>query len=256
MSKGEFIQFLDGDDLLAPDKIEKQVAMLDASPDVDVVYGDVRRFQTDAGAANWQDWDTQDYPDMLATLLSSEGNGAGLLPDSMMFRRRVLELVGLWTESSLGREGNKDAYIGSDQDYWLRAAWSGCRFKYCPGSLSLHRKRSGQLTSNSRSGVRGMEPVLVRARQYITREPYRTMVSQRLSRTLFYLAVSDGDASTEESLRRLRKAREANPAFVTLPALVIGRLLIITGIGPFLFSRWLKPVRQLSSRLAGMKKGC
>lgn len=256
LSEGEFIQFLDGDDLLAPDKVEKQLTMLEGEPDVDVVYGDVRQFQTDAGPASWKDWDTQDYPDMLATLLSSQGNGAGLLPDSVMFRRRALEFVGLWTESSPGPEGNTGAYIGSDQDYWLRAAWSGCLFKYCPGSLSIRRRHSGQLSSNVRACVRGMEPVLVRARKYITQEPYRTMVLERLSRLLFYLAVSERDASTEESLGRLRTAREANPSFITPPVFVIGRLLIITGIGPFLFGRWLKPVRQLSSRLVGMKRGC
>jgi glycosyltransferase involved in cell wall biosynthesis len=254
LAKGDFVQFLDGDDCLAPNKVEKQIAMLNASPDVDVVYGDVRQFQSTAGRATWEDWDGQDYPDMLATLLSPQGNGAGLLPDSVLFRRRALELVGPWVENSPSSEGEFHAYVGSDQDYWLRTAWAGCRFRYCPGSLCFYRRRPSQLTSSPRAALRGMEPVLIRAREYITQEPYRTAVSQRLGHILFYLAVSEKDSNLIADLAKLRKARDVSPSFVTLPAYAIGWLLIVTRAGPFVFGRWLKPVRQLTASLAGMKK--
>ena len=253
LANGEFIQFLDGDDFLAPDKIEKQIATFNALPNIDVVYGDVRQFQTSAGAATWEDWDTQDYPDMLATLLSPRGNGAGLLPDSVMFRRRALDIVGPWTESFPGREGNVSAYIGSDQDYWLRAAWSGCRFKYCPGSLSFYRRRSNQLMSNSRAAVRGMEPVLVRAREYITQEPYRAIVLQQLGRLLFYLAISEKNSTRTKSLSELKRAREAAPKIITPSAFAIGWLLIVTRIGPYLFRSWLRPVRRAFAKLVGLR---
>src|ERR1035438_7707365 len=39
-STGDFISFLDADDALIPDKIERQVAFLNAHPDVGIVYGD------------------------------------------------------------------------------------------------------------------------------------------------------------------------------------------------------------------------
>jgi GT2 family glycosyltransferase len=253
LAQGEFVQFLDGDDCLAPDKVEKQVEMLKALPDVDVVYGDVRQFQTSAGAATWEDCDAQDYPDMLATLLSPRGNGAGLVTHGVIFRRRALELVGPWTENSPVSKGVV-ATIMSDQDYWLRAAWAGCRFRYCQGSLCFQRRRSDQLSSNPRAVLRGMELVLTRAREYIDREPYQTVVSQRLGHTLFYLAVSERESTVGVSLARLEKAREVCPGFVTLPAFAIGWLLIVTRIGPFVFGRWLKPVRQLAALVTGMKK--
>jgi glycosyltransferase involved in cell wall biosynthesis len=253
LAAGDFVQFLDGDDFLAPDKVEKQVAALNAASDVDIVYGDVRQFQTSAGRAAWEDWDTQDHPDMLATLLSPQGNGAGLLPDSLIFRRRALEIIGPWVES-LPSPVCIDKYVGADQDYWLRAAWSGCRFSYCPGSLCFHRRRSGQLSSNPRSLIRGMEPVLIEAQQYITREPYRTSVSKRLGHILFYLAVSEKEPDLRVSLARLRKAREVSPGLINLPAFALGTILIVTRVGPFVFSSWLKPVRQIAATLLGMKK--
>src|SRR5207253_3064616 len=53
LAAGEFIQFIDGDDVLAPNKIQKQVEMFRADPTLDIVYGDVRMFQTLPGSAQW-----------------------------------------------------------------------------------------------------------------------------------------------------------------------------------------------------------
>ncbi len=253
LAKGDFIQFLDGDDLLAPDKVERQSAVFESNADVDIVYGDVRRFQSMAGAASWVDWDTRDYDDMLATLLSRDGNGGGLLPDSVLFRRGALERVGAWMEDAPGADGTVQRYSGSDQDYWLRAAWSGCRFKYCPGSLCFYRKHAAQLNADRGAMVRGMEPALTRAYQYITREPYRTAVSRRLSQLLLYLAVADREGGVETSLARLRRARAVSEEVVTRSALAMATLLVITRSGPFVFGDWLRPVRRMFTKLAGMK---
>jgi len=253
LAAGEFIQFLDGDDFLAPDKVEKQVAILSVAPDVDAVYGDARQFQSTAGFASWEDWDGQNFSDMLATLLAPDGNGCGLVVHSPIFRRRALELIGPWLENPPSPDGAVTTNM-ADQDYWLRAAWSGCRFRYCPGSLCFQRKRSGQLSANTRDVIRGMESVYLRAHEYITREPYKTLVSRQLARILFHLAVSEKIRDSSISLKRLRRAREVCPEFVTTTAFAIGSLLIVTRAGPFVHGGWLKPLRQLAAKLAGMKK--
>lgn len=253
LARGEFVQFLDGDDFLAPDKIEKQVAVFAGTPEVDIVYGDVRQFQTAAGPASFVDWDTSDHDDMLATLLSRSGNGGGLLPDSMLFRREALARVGEWVGDSPRIEGAAHAYGGVDQDYWLRAAWSGCRFRYCPGSLCFYRRRSGQLTSDPLAALRGMEPPLIRAHSYVTREPYRSTVSRRLAHLLMLLALSDPKQSVQDSLKRLRNAREVCPELVTSPAYAIAKVVIVLKIGPFLFGSWMKPIRRAAVKAMRMK---
>ena len=130
-----------------PIRSRSRLQFLRAAPDVDVVYGDARQFQSAAGSTSWEDWDGRDYPDMLATLLSPDGNGCGLVVHSLIFRRRALELVGPWNENPAISDGAVTTNM-ADQDYWLRAAWAGCKFRYCPGSLCFQRRRSGQLSSN------------------------------------------------------------------------------------------------------------
>ena len=70
IAKGEFLQFMDGDDFIAPNKIEKQMAMFRANPMADIVYGDTRRFQSLPGLVQrqWRDVDMEDYDDILAVL--------------------------------------------------------------------------------------------------------------------------------------------------------------------------------------------
>ncbi|MEO5590323.1 MAG: glycosyltransferase family A protein, partial [Gemmatimonadaceae bacterium] len=86
-ARGEFIQLLDGDDFLAPNKIALQLEVFTQQPGADIVYGDTRQFQGRAGRPLWADWDTRQETDMLATLLDPAGAGAGLVLHSTLFRR-------------------------------------------------------------------------------------------------------------------------------------------------------------------------
>ena len=99
MASGEFIQFVDGDDVLAPNKIAKQLEVFRVDPQLDIVYGDVRQFQTVADVAIWEDVATRPEGDMLMALLLPEKLGAGINVLGSLFRRRVLEKVGRWDES-------------------------------------------------------------------------------------------------------------------------------------------------------------
>src|SRR5262245_58489648 len=49
-SRGEYIAFLDADDILLPDRIEKRVAFLRAHPEAGLVFGDYRNFSTSGQA--------------------------------------------------------------------------------------------------------------------------------------------------------------------------------------------------------------
>ena len=201
-ANGDFIQLLDGDDFIAPNKIARQIEVFRARRDADIVYGETRQFQGQAGKPAWSDWDTRPQDDMLATLLDPKGEGAGLVIHSALFRRRVFERVGSWDES----------LVGADFDYWLRCAWAGCTFAFSPGAWCFHRRRPRQMSSDQAAMVNRTVKTLEKALRYIDREPYRSMASARLAGLIYGSAMTDLDLDREQALEALRTAHQLAPA--------------------------------------------
>lgn len=242
LASGAVVQFLDGDDLLAPDKIEKQMSLLDSDAEVDIVYGDYRVFGS--ATVEFEDGTNRDHADLLLALLAPEGNGAGLVVHSALFRRRALERIGSWDE----------AIPTSDQDYWLRAAAAGCRFRYCPGSLCFYRQRPGQMSSRQFPMLREMEMTWGKAMGYVTDEPYRSLLSARLARLRFVLALAGERTGRRDSLAQLQLARETSPETVSRLALTLGALLIaMPGGSKLARARTIRPLRRLGARFLGLE---
>jgi glycosyltransferase involved in cell wall biosynthesis len=241
LARGEFIQFVDGDDVLAPNKIAKQVEVFRASPDLDIVYGDTRDFQTLAGTANWKDVGTQQEDDMLMALLVFENRMVTTGALGTLFRRRALEKVGPWDES---------LYV-EDLDYWLRAAWAGCRFGHCPGSLmGFSRVRPGQKGANACAMNRGMEAVWDKALGYVTREPYRSLIAASLAHLRFLMAVSRDHLTKQEALAKLALARGTHPETVSALAYAVGyAAIVLPGGAALVRSRWPRAIRRGLARL-------
>lgn len=167
---GQFVQLLDGDDLLAPNKIAVQVAYLQNHPGVDIVYGDFRTFRStpDVPAASLYDCDTADWPDM-KELLMGRCPGPPIL---FLFRRTVVDRIGKQAE---------DLYY-EDYEWWVRAAFAGCRFAKTPGAWAFYRRRSGQKSEHiSRAALAELD-VLRRARTYVAEEPYRSQLAEKLAK--------------------------------------------------------------------------
>ncbi|HEV3470614.1 MAG TPA: glycosyltransferase [Pyrinomonadaceae bacterium] len=146
LAAGDYVQFLDADDLLGPRKLEAHVECLRRRPDVDIVYGATRFFVTREGEAPPEAWDG-------ARLRLPEGTFAGrdVLPhllranimtvNSSLMRRRVVEAVGLFDESLSPIQ---------DWDYWLRAALAGMSFRFEEeeGALALVRAHAASASRN------------------------------------------------------------------------------------------------------------
>lgn len=126
-AEGEYIAFLDGDDLWNPLKLEKQVAALDRHPDVGLVHTHVELID-EFGVRLGRSVNMNVGGDALAPILVSNFIGTGSAP--MVRRRCFRELGPFYTHPSI-------AWC-DDWDMWVRIA-ARYRFAIVREPLTLYR---------------------------------------------------------------------------------------------------------------------
>jgi glycosyltransferase involved in cell wall biosynthesis len=126
-ASGEFVQFLDADDLLGPRKLQHQLEVFGRHPEADIVYGGVRYFVED-GADDGQEkavrrWVAGSKPHVVSG--SGETALEALVNDNIM----VVEAP-LVRRTLLARVGGFDPRIRRMEDWelWLRCAMAGAYF--------------------------------------------------------------------------------------------------------------------------------
>ncbi|BDA71452.1 hypothetical protein CAL7716_056180 [Calothrix sp. PCC 7716] len=140
-SQGDFIQYLDADDLLAPDKIELQVKLfLDSNLDF-VVSGEWARFHqspTEASFIAEPVW--SDMPPVDWLICSWEGGGM-MHPAAWLVPRSIAEAAGGWDES---------LSLDDDGEYFCRVVLASKGVKFCSGAKSYYRSGiSGSLSNRT-----------------------------------------------------------------------------------------------------------
>jgi glycosyltransferase involved in cell wall biosynthesis len=204
LSQGDYLQFLDADDYLLPEKISQQVAFL-VSTGADAVYGDWRhQHHSPDGKVELEDIAISgDQDDILGALLA----GWWVAPAAVLARREAVLRTGGWDESLTAAQ---------DRDYMISLAMSGARILYQPRCHSIYR-RYGEVTvstENRRRWLENHERVLDKALSALQStgrltEKYR----KALARSYFTLAQNyyDNDRGCFEEL--LQKVLTLQPDF-------------------------------------------
>lgn len=123
-SHGEFIQYLDSDDLLMPDKFERQVAGLVANPDCAICYGMTRRYRIGETIHDTPIKRTGERIDTLfPTLLESRWWSTS----TPLYRRQLCQQAGPWNAELKNEE---------DWEYECRIAALGPRLHFVPAFAS------------------------------------------------------------------------------------------------------------------------
>ena len=132
-ARGEFIAFLDDDDLWPPDKLQWQVAFLDANPDTALVAGAVQLVD-----AQGQLVGQQRTPSSPVTFESLFSGCPFFSPGQTLIRNSDLREVGDFDERLWGTE---------DYDLWFRLARCG-RIMVLPRLALLYRTHPNSITKN------------------------------------------------------------------------------------------------------------
>ncbi len=136
VSKGEYIAFLDSDDLYKENKLEEQVKAFEKNKDVDIVYNDCIAVDKDLNYINTlrSEGVYENEKDFLCMLLFRQ---IIPIPPSIMLRRKCFE------EGYVYDDRYKHA---EDYEYIIRLA-QRYKFFYIPKPLYIYRRHANNLTN-------------------------------------------------------------------------------------------------------------
>ena len=133
LSKGDYIKFMDADDLLSKESIEAQVHCLEYNNDT-IVSGKWGRFYNDDlntfKLSEEKIWKSMDA---ISWIQESWTEGPNMTqPGIFLFSRRLVEKAGLWNESL--SDGPMD-----DMEYYTRLILNAGSVTFCSDSILMYR---------------------------------------------------------------------------------------------------------------------
>ena len=141
-SHGAFVARMDADDIALPERLEQQVRLLEARPDIDVCGACVEIFVEDGAGGGRPEGGNRRYQEWLNACRSPEAIHRELFIEcpvpnpTAMFRRAALEVL----------QGYADPDWPEDYDLYLRADALGLRMAKPDGVLQRWREHGGRLT--------------------------------------------------------------------------------------------------------------
>ena len=138
----EWVARMDSDDIAASDRCEKQMAYLQAHPEVDVLSGTIEEFQGNVGTER----EARDFVLSIKTVPRTQEELSSYIKmrnpvnhPCVMFRKSIVLAAG----------GYQPCPLFEDYDLWVRMYQNGCRFANLPDTLlymrvnDMHRRRGG-----------------------------------------------------------------------------------------------------------------
>jgi glycosyltransferase involved in cell wall biosynthesis len=184
-ARGDFVTFLDGDDLWEPWTLERHLALMAADPECEVSFGLSRMITEDSrdlGPTSRSVDRALGEEDLFVENYCANGS-------SVMLRRRAVERAGLFAEGMPG------CY---DYEYWLRAARGKGKCVRCADSIFVrYRRRRGQITGRWQTMERGWQMLLSKTAREHPRlvEQWGHLAEMNMRRYFAALALEEGSAA-------------------------------------------------------------
>ncbi len=248
VARGEYIQYLDSDDLLRPQKFEKQVAALKANPQCDAAYGWICVHKLNTPPSN------KPYK------ASGEKRGT-LFPwlladrwwntDAPLFRRRLCDEIGPWSDLRWSQDWEMDG----------RVAALGTKLAYVADWMCDERHHTTGRQTDTADWVR--DPVRLRSRtkflsmmlQHAIRgnvsaeSPERMHFTRWMFTTARHAAAAGLSAEARELLQLTHRSASGNPKSLkgVRAFEILSGLLGLASAGRIAF--YLEQLRKTPSRL-------
>ncbi len=142
-ARGEYLAFLDDDDLYLPEKLAVQAAYLDAHAEIGLAAGGAQIIALDGALLRtWEAWHDRpqlSLPDCLYA--------CPLLTCSVLLRRRWLAALDHWFDPQMDR--------AEDTDFWIRLLVAGCAMAWTPHIVSAYRQHPASSQGDAMRYQRG-----------------------------------------------------------------------------------------------------
>jgi glycosyltransferase involved in cell wall biosynthesis len=233
LARGEFIAFLDGDDLWDPDYLDQELRRLRGDGEIDLLYSDARLFGTRSvqGRTLMALCPSAGQADLSALVSGS----CTVFTSFTLVRRSAVIAVGGFDETMRFAE---------DFHLWIRLAYTGSRIAYTTDVLGSYRVRAGSQSTNlvphCRHVLRALEDL---AEQEITPQ-VRKEVTERWEKVWQEMRTVEGKRALlrrEFGIAHAALADASTTSWKVRAALVgIRRLPILAYIGCHCWSRLLR----------------
>jgi glycosyltransferase involved in cell wall biosynthesis len=212
-AQGKFIQFLDADDLLSPDKIEAQVCLLQTSPPGLLAVCAIRYFfdgeNPDHGILDdgWPMVDTDDPVNWLIELLGPEQGGM-VQSGAWLIPRSITESIGPWDLSICPTPMD-------DGEYFARAVLASVGIRRSARGVNYYRKfRGGSNLSGQKAETYqwGHYRSLCKIEKHLSERTNQIRAKKAMARCFMDNAFNSYPAAPEVTAAALRKVAELGGA--------------------------------------------
>lgn len=187
LATGKYICQFGSDDIMLPDKTAKQVAFMEANPDVAVCGGNALNIDSDGAIINKR----QKFPPQREISFENlfANTGPGIVASTCMIRKDVLDREGGWNPAI----PLEDMYL------WFKLTSRGYRMVGLNDVLMYYRKHA----SNSYKNVRYMYESMMKTIADYREHPLYEQVALDLQRGYFLTAAKHDKTLAREILRQI-----------------------------------------------------
>jgi glycosyltransferase involved in cell wall biosynthesis len=233
VADGDYLVFLDADDILFPDKLCHQVRFLDSNPDIDVVYSNGYRFKiSDDGREYKKLFSKSGYlnvhlgnPQVSLSIISIH---CPFPLFTAMARRETVEAVGGFDEELMALE---------DWDLWYRVA-NKATFYYLDILVGKYRQVPGSITDSFHRQSQAKEKIQIKIE---ASDGFKNLSLHEKANVYFYFGIQNlYYRNVDLAMDRFTKARFFTPLNIRVNLMYISTFILGYHTIKFYFlKRWL-----------------